>query len=88
MQAESTDISHSTPKGLNDASSEKDHQAVVKGNVDYVPAQRMAEDDLGVLRAAWRYRRIGFFCFLASLTAALDGYQGEYPRHLRLHVGP
>jgi hypothetical protein len=41
-----------------------------------VPIQHM-EENMGVLQAAWRYRRLAFYCFLASLTAGLDGYQGE-----------
>jgi len=50
------------------------HQVVTDTND--VPIQHM-EENMGVLQAAWRYRRLAFFCFIASLTAALDGYQGN-----------
>lgn len=39
--------------------------------------QRQNADKLTPFQAAWRFRRIGFFCFLAAFSASLDGYQGE-----------
>lgn len=55
---------------------EADHEKPVEA-ADHVPIQLMAVDKLSVWQAVWLYKRIGLFCFLASLTASLDGYQGE-----------
>lgn len=53
-----------------------------------VPVQRLSDDDgLSVWAALIRYRRLGFFCFLAGLTAALDGFQGKQMFHGRLCLG-
>lgn len=56
----------------------------IDGHEDEKPApfdnshiQIQALDKLTPFQAAWRYRRIGFFCFLAAFSAALDGFQGE-----------
>lgn len=40
--------------------------------------QTQALDKLTPFQAAWRYRRIGAFCFLAAFSAGLDGFQGEF----------
>lgn len=42
-----------------------------------VPVQRLADDQLSVWQALKLYKRAAAFCFLAALTASLDGYQGE-----------
>lgn len=34
-------------------------------------------DKLTPFQAAWRFRRIGLFCFLAAFSSSMDGFQGK-----------
>ena len=51
--------------------------SVVKEAYHEPLAQVLATDGLSVRQAAWAYRKIGLFCFLAAFTASLDGYQAQ-----------
>lgn len=53
------------------------HPVEIEKERDIIPVQRLSDDQLSVWQALKLYKRAAAFCFLAALTASLDGYQGE-----------
>lgn len=66
------ELYHNDVADLNDQQHTKRYDVV-----DDEKLQVSKFDKLSVWKAAWLYRKIGMFCFLAAFSASLDGYQGS-----------